>query len=63
MGEKLGYQLVAEGIESEATFKKLQTLGCEFDQGYYISWPGEIVGISAEIESYLDTNSKGVVII
>lgn len=42
LGTKFGYRLVAEGIESEVMLKKLQNVGCEFGQGYYISRPGKI---------------------
>ncbi|MBA6328829.1 EAL domain-containing protein [Colwellia sp. MB02u-6] len=63
LGTKFGYQLVAEGIESEAMFKKLQTVGCQFGQGYYISRPEKIVDNNANTKSYLDTNSNAVAII
>ncbi|TWX73665.1 EAL domain-containing protein [Colwellia sp. C1TZA3] len=65
LGTKFGYQLVAEGIESEAMFKKLQTVGCEFGQGYYINRPGKIVedNIDVDTESYLDAKSHTVAII
>ena len=67
LGTKFGYQLVAEGIESEAMFKKLQTVGCQFGQGYYINRPGKIADNNAETdtenESYLDTNSNAVAMI
>ena len=43
LGTKFGYRLVAEGIESEAMLQKLQTVGCEFGQGYHISRPAKIV--------------------
>jgi EAL domain-containing protein (putative c-di-GMP-specific phosphodiesterase class I) len=32
-------ETVAEGIEDEATLKKLITLGCDIGQGYYWSKP------------------------
>lgn len=43
LGGKFGYRLVAEGIESEEMLQKLQTVGCEFGQGYHISRPAKIV--------------------
>jgi diguanylate cyclase (GGDEF)-like protein len=61
LGTKFGYQLVAEGIESETMFKKLQTIGCQFGQGYYINRPGKIADNNTE--SYLDTNSNAETII
>jgi diguanylate cyclase (GGDEF)-like protein len=39
LGEKFGYQLVAEGIENLETLEKLKKAGCEFGQGYYINQP------------------------
>ena len=43
LGNNYGYRLVAEGIESEEMLKKLQTVGCEFGQGYHISRPAKMV--------------------
>jgi diguanylate cyclase (GGDEF)-like protein len=42
LGNNFGYRLVAEGIESEEMLKKLQTVGCEFGQGYHISRPAKM---------------------
>jgi EAL domain-containing protein (putative c-di-GMP-specific phosphodiesterase class I) len=42
LGDEFGYQLVAEGIESEAMFETLQKVGCQYGQGYYISRPTKI---------------------
>lgn len=42
LGDKFGYRLVAEGIESAEMLKKLQTVGCEFGQGFYIDRPSKI---------------------
>lgn len=39
MAASLGLETVAEGIEDEATLKKLITLGCDIGQGYYWSKP------------------------
>jgi EAL domain-containing protein (putative c-di-GMP-specific phosphodiesterase class I) len=39
LGENFGYRLVAEGIESEEMLLKLQSVGCEYGQGYHISRP------------------------
>ncbi len=55
LGTNFGYRLVAEGIESEEMLQKLQTVGCEFGQGYHISRPGKIVKEKVEdnvIEMY-----------
>ncbi|MGL1958960.1 MAG: EAL domain-containing protein [Colwellia sp.] len=42
LGDKFGYRLVAEGIESEDVLKKLHSVGCDFGQGYHISKPAKI---------------------
>ena len=39
MAASLGLKTVAEGIEDEATLKKLVALGCDIGQGYYCSKP------------------------
>ena len=48
LGSNFGYHLVAEGIESEEMLKKLQTVGCEFGQGYHISRPTKMPRIINE---------------
>ncbi len=35
----LGLQVVAEGVETEQTFRQLQDMGCDLAQGYWISRP------------------------
>jgi len=42
LGEKFGYRLVAEGIESQEMLAKVQAAGCEFGQGYFINHPKKI---------------------
>jgi EAL domain-containing protein (putative c-di-GMP-specific phosphodiesterase class I) len=39
MVQKLGMQMVAEGIETSAQMKLLKGLHCEIGQGYFISRP------------------------
>jgi EAL domain-containing protein (putative c-di-GMP-specific phosphodiesterase class I) len=39
LGHKLGLQVVAEGVESQAVWDQLAGLGCEVAQGYLISRP------------------------
>lgn len=39
LGKKLGVEVVAEGIESQAALKLLAQLGCHLGQGYFISKP------------------------
>jgi len=39
LAHNLGLDVVAEGVESEEIYTKIQELGCDFAQGYYISKP------------------------
>jgi EAL domain-containing protein (putative c-di-GMP-specific phosphodiesterase class I) len=39
MGHSLGLEVVAEGVEDEATLNTLRQLGCDRAQGYHISRP------------------------
>ncbi len=41
MGHSLGLQIVAEGVEDEATLQRLIDLGCDAAQGYYWAKPLE----------------------
>lgn len=39
MAHDLGYQVVAEGIENDTTYRRLVELGCDEAQGYFIARP------------------------
>lgn len=39
LGHRLDLEVVAEGVETEATCKRLQELGCDTGQGYYVARP------------------------
>jgi predicted signal transduction protein with EAL and GGDEF domain len=39
LGHNLGLRVVAEGVEDEATWQELATLGCDSLQGYYLARP------------------------
>jgi diguanylate cyclase (GGDEF)-like protein len=39
LGHNLGLKVVAEGVEDEQTFNMLQSMGCDFQQGFFISKP------------------------
>jgi EAL domain-containing protein (putative c-di-GMP-specific phosphodiesterase class I) len=39
LGQHLGMNVVAEGVETEQQGAQLRALGCEFGQGYYFSRP------------------------
>ncbi|MEW6984223.1 EAL domain-containing protein [Colwelliaceae bacterium 6471] len=53
LGDQFGYRLVAEGIESKEMLQKLQTVGCEFGQGYYINRPCKLAGAPNLLEKAL----------
>ncbi|MCA1565949.1 MAG: EAL domain-containing protein [Acidobacteria bacterium] len=39
LGQNLGMDVIAEGVETEQQNEQLKALGCEFGQGYYFSLP------------------------
>ncbi len=39
LGHNLGLKVVAEGVESQDIFNRLKTMGCDYQQGYFISRP------------------------
>jgi predicted signal transduction protein with EAL and GGDEF domain len=53
LGSSLGKSVVAEGIETESQFDQLQSLGCEFGQGYHLSRPLQPAQARALIERHL----------
>ena len=46
MGHKLGYGIIAEGVEKPEQLKILRNLGCEKVQGYLFSKPANVDTIS-----------------
>ena len=54
LAHSLGLQVVAEGVEDEATLRRLRVLGCDLAQGHYVSRP-----VTAdELETWLRSRSK-----
>jgi EAL domain-containing protein (putative c-di-GMP-specific phosphodiesterase class I) len=39
LGHNLGLKVVAEGVESQDIFNQLKAMGCDYQQGYFISRP------------------------
>ncbi len=52
LGHDLGLEVVAEGVEDAATWRELNTLGCDVVQGYYLSKPMA----PARLVAWLDTH-------
>jgi EAL domain-containing protein (putative c-di-GMP-specific phosphodiesterase class I) len=51
LGHNLGLDVVAEGVEDEATWNALRNFGCDYAQGYWMSRPvpaDEIVAFDRE---------------
>jgi len=57
MSHNLGLEVVAEGVEDEATLVSLRRLGCDLAQGYYIAKPMPI----QEIDAWLSKSSHNVI--
>jgi diguanylate cyclase (GGDEF)-like protein/PAS domain S-box-containing protein len=51
IGETLGLEVVAEGIEQEEQMRELRDLGCRLGQGYYSSRPTDAARMTLLLES------------
>ncbi|MGH9151576.1 MAG: putative bifunctional diguanylate cyclase/phosphodiesterase [Acidimicrobiales bacterium] len=52
LGHNLGLRVVAEGVEDEASWRRLRALGCDSAQGYFLSRPlpaGEVEALVARL--------------
>lgn len=54
MGQKLGYEIIAEGVETQAQYELLKTLGCDTIQGYLFSKPAPAHDIMALLPRMTD---------
>ncbi len=53
MGQKLGYEIISEGVETQAQLSLIQELGCDTVQGYFFSKPAaanEIISLLPRID-------------
>ncbi len=46
LGEALGLEVIAEGVESQAHYELLKELGCHYYQGYYFARPEPVKRLS-----------------
>ncbi len=53
LAHNLGIGALAEGIETEAQYRKIKSLGCEYGQGYWFSRPLSAGSAEAVIDSIL----------
>lgn len=53
LGESLGLQIVAEGVENDAQLQLLKELGCDLIQGYHVSKPLSATEMEALLQSQL----------
>jgi predicted signal transduction protein with EAL and GGDEF domain len=58
LGHNLGLKVVAEGIENQNVWTALESLGCDFGQGYFISKPMPANQFTQWLESWTATNKK-----
>ncbi len=58
LGSSLGKSVVAEGIETASQFDQLQTLGCEFGQGFHLARPLDPPSARKLIERLLETGLR-----
>jgi EAL domain-containing protein (putative c-di-GMP-specific phosphodiesterase class I) len=58
LGQQLGMNVIAEGVETEQQSAQLRALGCEFGQGYYFSRPMDRVAAEAlSLKSFMETEA------
>jgi diguanylate cyclase (GGDEF)-like protein len=55
LAHNLGLRVVAEGVETEATFNQLKALGCDLAQGHYLGHPLTL----AELDAWLTHSPWG----
>jgi len=59
LGHNLGLNVVAEGVEDEATLQRLREMGCDLAQGYHISRPASPEALHAWIQANVLTPDHG----
>jgi EAL domain-containing protein (putative c-di-GMP-specific phosphodiesterase class I) len=54
----LGLEVVAEGVEDEATWQTLQRLGCSKAQGYFLSRPMPVAEVAGWVRDWPTKSSR-----
>ncbi|MCC2974426.1 bifunctional diguanylate cyclase/phosphodiesterase [Massilia sp. IC2-476] len=52
LARKIGLQTIAEGVEDAATYERLQSLGCDMAQGFYLARPMPADALPAWLEAF-----------
>lgn len=60
LGHSLGMKVVAEGVETAATFHWLRSLGCDLAQGYWIARPLRAADVGAWAEAWARQHAAGL---
>ncbi len=63
LGHNLGLRVVAEGVETEASWDRLATLGCDSAQGFWLSRPipaDEVINLVARLHGDVDESRPAV---
>jgi EAL domain-containing protein (putative c-di-GMP-specific phosphodiesterase class I) len=55
MGQQLGLEIVAEGVEDTRTLRRLRELGCDRAQGYLISPPVPAADFADRVQAWSQT--------
>ncbi len=58
LAQRLDVVVVAEGVETEEQLEQLNTLGCGYGQGYYVSKPLETIKIEALLEERIGEEAR-----
>jgi diguanylate cyclase (GGDEF)-like protein len=61
LAHEFGLHVVAEGVETAQSMERLQTLGCEYAQGYFISKPLAQAEFPSWVRSWSQTHGSDIV--
>jgi diguanylate cyclase (GGDEF)-like protein len=60
LGHRLGRHVVAEGVEDEATWQRLQQLGCDSAQGYWMGRPVPVDGFASWLQEWKPSSAAAL---